>query len=843
MTRRTFFIALGICFFYPGLHAQSLVDPRGLTLKGGVYGNIINGQNFQQDALTSYGGWQYIAYYNSSRNVCLGRRRLPDGPWEVIRFTDYHFSYAGNLDNDSHNTISMGLCIGDGTIHLAFDHHASPLHYRISRKGILYDPGNVKWEPSLFSPVKDYLEDGKPLSGLTYPVFVNMPDGGMLFGYRKGGSNNASYYIGRYEGRTGTWGHMHEVISGQGDYADPYKGVSKTRNAYINALTYDTRDRLHISWTWREVVEGVGNRDICYAYSPDNGDTWYNTKGETVATADGTKVINTFTPGIAIKTLDRGWGMMNSQSQAVDASGVPHIVMYHRKKADSPEWARFNKDAVYFHYYRKDDGSWSERPLPFIGNRPKLVTDGDDNLYLIFMRKDHFDSKDQAAPLVVVKATAARKWKDWQQVYISKEDYFNEPQVDMRRWMTEGVLSVLVQDAPSSPDTPSSTGAPSSTGPSSSPGAPSSPAAPSSPDPPSYPGAPTAIKVLDIPLAEKAAVKGILAKVADWQIDSLVRGRFRWSVNDWVYATFYKGLLETSRTLHKKKYEDQLVAYCEKAHWKVGAGEQRDFADNYCIGEIYCALWKKYKKDSMIADFRAMADALAKRPHTESLEYKNKIYFREWAWCDALFMGPASLAALSEATKDPLYLRLEDTLWWKTYDYLYDKQEHLFYRDSRFFTEREANGAKKFWARGNGWVLAGLARLLEHMPEKWPTRGRYEQIFREMAARISGLQQQDGMWRASLLDPEHFPARETSGTGLFCYALAWGIHHGLLDRNTYYPVARAAWEGLIACVHPDGKLGFVQMIADKPGVTDYEGSDAFGTGALLLAGTEMLFIE
>jgi rhamnogalacturonyl hydrolase YesR len=310
-----------------------------------------------------------------------------------------------------------------------------------------------------------------------------------------------------------------------------------------------------------------------------------------------------------------------------------------------------------------------------------------------------------------------------------------------------------------------------------------------------------------------------------------------------VYATFYKGLLETSRALHEKKYEDQLLAYCEKAGWKVGAGERRDFADDYCIGEVYCALWKKYRKDSMIADFRAMADALARRPHTGSLEYKNKIYFREWAWCDALFMGPASLAALSEATKDPLYLRLEDTLWWKTYDYLYDKEEHLFYRDSRFFSEREANGAKKFWARGNGWVMGGLARLLEHMPANWPTRGRYEQLFRELAARISGLQQQDGMWRASLLDPEHFPARETSGTGLFCYALAWGIHHGLLDRKTYYPVARAAWNGLIACVHEDGKLGFVQMIADKPGVTDYEGSDAFGTGALLLAGAEMLYIE
>jgi unsaturated rhamnogalacturonyl hydrolase len=341
-------------------------------------------------------------------------------------------------------------------------------------------------------------------------------------------------------------------------------------------------------------------------------------------------------------------------------------------------------------------------------------------------------------------------------------------------------------------------------------------------------------------MTDKKAIKAVLRKVSDWQIDSISRKGFRWPVNEWVYATFYKGLWKTAITLKEKKYWEQLVEYGKKAKWKVGEGERRYFADDYCIGEVYCALYKKYKDTVMLGDFKRMADELLARPHTESLEYKNKIYFREWGWCDALFMGPASLVALSNTTGNNNYLTLMDTLFWKTYDYLYDKEEHLYYRDSRFFTEKEANGAKKFWGRGNGWVMAGIARILEIMPKGYPSRGRYEQLFKAMAAKIASLQQADGMWRASLLDPASYPGKETSGTGFYCYALTWGINNKLLDKATYYPVVERSWMALNECVHPNGKLGFVQRIADKPGVTSYEDTDAFGVGGFLLSGNEIL---
>lgn len=340
--------------------------------------------------------------------------------------------------------------------------------------------------------------------------------------------------------------------------------------------------------------------------------------------------------------------------------------------------------------------------------------------------------------------------------------------------------------------------------------------------------------------ASKDSIKQVLRKVSDWEIQYLDNTKLRWAVNEWVYSTYYIGLYKTGVLLNEPKYIEKSKYYSEKSNWEVGKGERRYFADDYLIGDLYCGLYSRYHDPNMIKELRVTADELIARKTNESLEFKNMNVFRVWSWCDAMFMGPPSLAQLAKVTHEKKYLNLMDSLWWKSYNYLYDKAEHLYYRDSRFFNQREKNGTKMFWGRGNGWVLAGLARVLEAMPKNYPTRKRYEVLYKQMAARIISLQQADGMWRASLLDPDTYPSKETSGTGLYCYGLAWGLNNGLLDKATYKPKIEKAWAALYSCVHPDGKLGFVQKIAEQPGVTTYDDHDAFGAGAFLLAGTEMI---
>ncbi len=202
-------------------------------------------------------------------------------------------------------------------------------------------------------------------------------------------------------------------------------------------------------------------------------------------------------------------------------------------------------------------------------------------------------------------------------------------------------------------------------------------------------------------------------------------------------------------------------------------------------------------------------------------------------------MGPTALAYLSTATGNPAYLDKAVKLWWKTTDYLYDPQQHLYSRDGSYLEKKEKNGAKVFWSRGNGWVLAGLARVLENMPENDARRYSLVTLFKDMAAKIASLQQPDGSWHASLLDPDSYPIKETSGTGFYCYAILWGLNHGLLSKSEYWPVAKKAWLALVTSVQPDGMLGYVQPIGASPDKVNEQSNEVYGTGAFLLAGAQL----
>jgi unsaturated rhamnogalacturonyl hydrolase len=202
-------------------------------------------------------------------------------------------------------------------------------------------------------------------------------------------------------------------------------------------------------------------------------------------------------------------------------------------------------------------------------------------------------------------------------------------------------------------------------------------------------------------------------------------------------------------------------------------------------------------------------------------------------------MGPTALAYLSTATGDLKYLATADKLWWKTTDYLYDNDEHLYFRDGSYLQKKEKNGKKVFWSRGNGWVLGGLVRVMENMPANYPNKKKFESLYKDMVAKVVSIQQPDGSWHASLLDPESYPVKETSGTGFYCYSILWGLNHGLLDEKTYWPIAKKAWAALTSSVHPDGMLGYVQRIGAAPDSVSFESTEVYGVGAFLLTGTQL----
>jgi rhamnogalacturonyl hydrolase YesR len=201
-------------------------------------------------------------------------------------------------------------------------------------------------------------------------------------------------------------------------------------------------------------------------------------------------------------------------------------------------------------------------------------------------------------------------------------------------------------------------------------------------------------------------------------------------------------------------------------------------------------------------------------------------------------MAPPAMIELSDQTGDPRYREYALREYWATTDFLYDPAEHLFYRDSRFFERRDADGKKQFWSRGNGWVIASMPRIIPLLEKGSVERVRMESLFVEMAQRVRELQKADGYWSPSLLAPAGSPP-ESSGTAFYTYALAWGIKAGLLDRPTYEPVVRKGWSALVRAIQPDGRLGWVQQVSDRPEKVEASDTQFYGVGAFLLAASSV----
>ena len=336
--------------------------------------------------------------------------------------------------------------------------------------------------------------------------------------------------------------------------------------------------------------------------------------------------------------------------------------------------------------------------------------------------------------------------------------------------------------------------------------------------------------------ATPKAILDIMQRVADWQLANPSQHK----TTDWTQGAGDAGFMALAGISGDAKYRDAMRAMGETNEWQLGP--RKFHADDQSVGQTYAELYLLYREPKMIAPMQARFDAILAQPSSvTNLDFKQPkgVAGENWSWCDSLFMAPPAWVRLTAATGDEKYLAFAVTNWWRTTDFLYDKDEHLFFRDSTFFKKTEANGKKIFWSRGNGWVLGALVRTLQFLPMNDPSRPRFEQLFKDMAAKILSLQQADGMWRASLLDPDNYPTPEASGSALFTYGLAWGVNQGLLDRATYEPAVRKAWPALVACVNDEGRLTHVQPEGKAPVKFSADATSPYGGGVFLLAGSEV----
>lgn len=335
---------------------------------------------------------------------------------------------------------------------------------------------------------------------------------------------------------------------------------------------------------------------------------------------------------------------------------------------------------------------------------------------------------------------------------------------------------------------------------------------------------------------KKGPVVKVMQAVADWQIANF--DKVKHHPLDWTNGALYTGMYSWSLMADTNKYTNWLLKIGRKYQWQPGF--RMYHADDFVVLQTWLDQYREFKNERMLDPAVARTSWVITHPSKSSLKLSEKGPHDRWWWCDALFMAPPVYTRLSSITGDKKYVKFMHNEYLATYDYLYDKDEHLFFRDDRYFDKREANGKKVFWGRGNGWVMGGLVSILKELPENSKYRPFYEKLFKEMAGKTAELQNNNGYWSASLLDPESYPNPETSSSGFITYALAYGINSGLLDQEKYLPVVKKGWKALVKAVSPDGKLGWVQPIGENPKNVIQDMTEVYGVGAFLLAGSEVI---
>lgn len=342
----------------------------------------------------------------------------------------------------------------------------------------------------------------------------------------------------------------------------------------------------------------------------------------------------------------------------------------------------------------------------------------------------------------------------------------------------------------------------------------------------------------------KAELIQVIQKVNNyWQSTHPTPGNAFWDV-----AAYHTGNMEAYFLTKNEAYRQYSESWAiqnqwmgakskDKVTWKYKYGETDEhvlFGDWQICFQTYIDLYKIQPDSNKIARAK---EVMQYEMSTAQSDY--------WWWADGLYMVMPVMTKLYTLTHDTKYLDKLSEYFNYSKSIMYDTDEKLFYRDARYVfpTHKSVNNKKDFWARGDGWVFAGLAKVLKDMPKDYPNRKVFVQHYLDMAEALIKYQQPEGYWTRSIMDPQHAPGPETSGTAFFTYGLLWGINNGYLKEKKYAPAAMKAWKYLSSvAMQADGKIGYVQPIGDRaiPGqVVDANSTSNFGVGAFLLAACEL----
>lgn len=353
---------------------------------------------------------------------------------------------------------------------------------------------------------------------------------------------------------------------------------------------------------------------------------------------------------------------------------------------------------------------------------------------------------------------------------------------------------------------------------------------------------------------ESAKILATARKVADSYLDrnpyQTAHPKDKDYVLFWEWGTLWWGVTKLGLEDRTSDCLDRMLKFGEDYDWEWKRAAPVGYhADSHCIGQAYLDLALAGITDKGAKKMRELEDEVAFRHpvNTDPLVWPAKGVawdgvggIRRWKWCDTLFMAPTVFVRMTKWTGDPKYWKFADDEFRALTEYLFSEQYGFYFRDSRFFDKKSPNGMPLFWSRGNGWVFAALANILENMPADWPTRDWYVKLYRTMAKSVQKAQVADGTWHVNLLDPaDGGNEPEMSGTCLYLYGYLWGFNNGLLDPAEFGETVEKGWTAVMREVKPDGRIGHMQKPASAPGAAGKDEEQPYGVGAFLGAAVEM----
>lgn len=334
--------------------------------------------------------------------------------------------------------------------------------------------------------------------------------------------------------------------------------------------------------------------------------------------------------------------------------------------------------------------------------------------------------------------------------------------------------------------------------------------------------------------------KYFMNKHSDYRSPMFVNNRI-WPSNIWTRAVYYEGLMALYSIYPHDDYYRYAYDWAEYHNWGLRNGNTTRNADDQCCGQVYLELYDICPKPEILKNIKSNINMVVNTPQVN-----------DWWWIDAIQMAMPIYAKLGCLTNDDKYFNK----MWEMYSYtrnnhggngMYNKSDGLWWRDHDFDPPyKEPNGEDCYWSRGNGWVYAALVRVMNTIPQDEKHYKDYLNDFINMSKALKKCQRKDGFWNVSLHDESNYGGKETSGTSLFVYGMAWGIRKGYLNKGEYMPIVIKAWNSLVKdCVHDNGFLGYVQGTGKEPKSSQPVNYDSkpdfedYGTGCFLLAGSEI----